>query len=550
MRRDEASRPSHFGRISRRTPTVANVKPKSEWPGRCAGWTVLSTLCCFMLAVWAGSGWAAEGELLLRVVDETTGQPIAARVELTRPQLISPEATRRGAGRGSRRSALRVVRPLPARGSIPTSFGFVVDGEIKLNLKEGPYEFRVTHGPEYRVVRGNFTIEKTSDDEHVVELPRILEMSELGWTSLDAFAPESRHKLSVRMRSEDLDHAWSAESSVGSENESIHNRKIGSEEIHAVPIGDLIHYSFGQSVRDASLMTDDFTLASLTHLVTKSDTDKIAIENPFAWALPIYLASQKIDGMFVLGDWLRLDAAVLKPTQGRPSPAEPPRDGRSLGREAEQVYWEMLSAGLTIAPLAGTGRQATEHPIGYNRLYVDQKDPAHDLWKSVWSGRTFVTNGPLLQPELEGHSPGHVFQVSEGDNLSLTPRVTLTVRDPVDYLEVIVNGVVHHTARLDEFANAGGRISPINVRQPGWALIRVVTLHEDHFRAAISAPWYFEVGGQRRISKRSVEFFQRWLADYEAELKAAADADLAAYAPYIRAARQFWQNQLEQANAR
>lgn len=532
------SRESHFGRFNCSAPTVANVKPKSERPASRVRWVATSALFCLALAAFSDSGRAAEGELTLRVVEEATGEPIAARVELTRPRLIAADGSRRG----SRRSALRVVRPLPARGTIPTSFGFIVDGEVRLNLKEGPYEFRVTHGPEYRVIRGNFTIEKTSEDKHIVSLPRILNMASLGWTSLDAFAPDSRHDLSQRLRSEGLDIAWI--------NDLKNDEKTNSPPVRTDPVGDLIFYSLDESTEKSEPTIRDSTLAALTRLTKRPGAEKIAIENPFAWALPVYFASQKIDGMFVLGDWLRLDSPVLKPNRGRPFPTERPRDPRSLGREAEQIYWETLGAGFTIAPLAGTGNEADEHPIGYNRLYVSRKAPSPNLWNSVWKGNTFVTNGPLLRPELDGQPPGHVFELSEGEKLSLTPQVTLTVRDPVDYLEVIVNGMVHQTAKLDEFAKAGGRISPINVSRPGWALIRVVTLHEDHFRAAISAPWYFEVGGQRRISRRSVEFFQEWLTDYEAELKSQPEADLAAYAPYIRAAREFWRNRLAQANAR
>ncbi|WP_231603352.1 CehA/McbA family metallohydrolase domain-containing protein [Neorhodopirellula pilleata] len=494
------------------------------------------------LTAFSASGWSAEGELTLRVVDEATGEPIAARVELTRPELVAADASRPAPRPTSRRNSLRVVRPLSARGTIPTTSGFVVDGQVRLNLKEGPYEFRVTHGPEYRVIRGNFTIEKTSEDEHVVALPRILDMHELGWNSLDAFSPDSRHDLSQRMRSEELDVAWT--------NAATEEVPDASEPVHADSVGDLIAYSLGEASGMSVPTTNDPTLAALTRLTDKTNAQRIAIANPFAWALPVYLASQKIDGNFVLGDWLRLDSPVLKPSVGRPFPTEHPRDNRSLGREAEQIYWEMLSAGFRIAPLAGTGIEAQDHPIGYNRTYVNREEASASLWDSVWQGNTFVTNGPLLQAELEDHPPGYVFELSEGDKVSLTPRVTLTVRDPVDYLEVIVNGMVHYTAKLDEFAKAGGRISSINVSQPGWALVRVVTLHEDHFRAAVSAPWYFEVGGQRRISKRSVEFFQRWLADFETELKSQREADLAAYAPYIRAARRFWQVQLEQANAR
>lgn len=519
----------HFGSSNQPPKNVANVKPKSD------GTRLAACFALLISVLFSSVTLAADGELTLKVVDESTGEPMAARVELTRPQLVLPGSAKRR--RVSRRSDLRVIRPLAARGTIETSFGFILDGEVRLNLAEGPYEFRVTAGPEYRVVRGNFAIEKTSEDEHTVELPRILKMRSVGWTSGDALVPPSKGDLAQRMRSEGLDVAAGP----------------GAVEVRA----GLAFYHSTEPTGEG-----DGTLAALHRLanLTAQDPTKVAIEEPLAWPLPVYLASQRIDGFFVLGDWLRLDKTIKQPKIGRPFPTKQERDAISLGREVEQIYWELLNAGFRIAPLAGTGDESKDHPVGYNRLYVHNKyvdeseslqPPSEaDWWDGVWEGRSVATNGPLLQPRLDGKPPGHVFEIGQGESISLLPEVMLTVRDPVEYLEVIQNGIVHYTARLDEFAKAGGRIKPMLVDQSGWAVVRIVTLHEGHFRAAMSAPWYFEVGGERRISKRGVTFFQDWLSDYEAKLKSDRTLDLPAYAPFIRSARQFWSARVEQANAR
>ena len=120
------------------------------------------------------------------------------------------------------------------------------------------------------------------------------------------------------------------------------------------------------------------------------------------------------------------------------------------------------------------------------------------------------------------------------------------MRDPVEYLEVIHNGKVHYSARLDEFAKAGGMLPPVNAKESGWVTIRVVTLYEDHFRAAMSAPWYIEFEDQPRITRQSVNFFRQWLADYEERLKRLPAAELQRYVPYVRAARKFWERKAGQ----
>jgi hypothetical protein len=146
----------------------------------------------------------------------------------------------------------------------------------------------------------------------------------------------------------------------------------------------------------------------------------------------------------------------------------------------------------------------------------------------------------LLRPVLGGKLPGHVFRAGSGEVLRLQPELNLAVRDPVDYLEVIHNNRVHYSARLDEFAAAGGEIPPIMAEESGWVLIRVLTLHEEHYRAAISAPWYIEFDGKRRVADASVQFFRDWLAAYEERLKRLPPEQLESYVPFIRAARRFW----------
>jgi hypothetical protein len=141
---------------------------------------------------------------------------------------------------------------------------------------------------------------------------------------------------------------------------------------------------------------------------------------------------------------------------------------------------------------------------------------------------------------LGGKIPGHVFQATSGEVLQLQPELTLTVRDPVEYLEVVRNGTVHYSARLDEFAKAGGVIPAMQVKQSSWVVIRVVTLYEDHFRAAMSAPWYIDFDSKPRIATEGIEFFRRWLTEYEQRLKRLSPQQLKQHVPYVRAARAFW----------
>jgi hypothetical protein len=169
---------------------------------------------------------------------------------------------------------------------------------------------------------------------------------------------------------------------------------------------------------------------------------------------------------------------------------------------------------------------------------------ADQWWNGVWSGKSVATNGPLLRPLVAGKLPGHVFQGRTGEAMRLKPELNLAVRDPVDYLEVIHNNRVHYSARLDEFAKSGGEIPAIIAKESGWVILRVMTLHDEHYRAAITAPWWIEFDGRPRVSQQSVQFFRDWMTEYEQRLKRLPPEQLSRYVPFVQAARRFWDNRL------
>ncbi|GAA5511196.1 hypothetical protein [Novipirellula caenicola] len=537
---------------------------------------LLSLACVYSFAVIPKTTIAAGGKLTITVADETTGEPASARLEIFR-----------GDESGRRMSVRRTV---------PAGVGVVIDRTLDVSFPDGPYTFRLTRGPEYRVIRGNFLLEPESLDEHGVRLPRMINMLEKGWTSGDCCVPASPNSLPLRMASEDLhvaavlghedakpiagrdrddppanDPSWIRE-------DAVHDRGLLFYGLSAQPAETdaSAEHALSTSASPATADAQLPVVARLAAIPRKDRTDRnagsgtsndggggegtdvrVAIENPFAWPLPVWLASQRVDGFFILGDWLRLDRKVLNPTDGREPEAPRTEHPTELGRWAERIYSNLLEAGFRIPPLAGSGSDGRSTPVGYNRLYVAAPLEAYrqldsgaevaapvrsesEWWHRAFTGNSVATNGPMLLPMLSGQIPGFVFTAASGQVLTLQPEIQLSVRDPVDYLEVIHNGEVFYSARLDEFAKAGGVIPALEVEESGWVMIRVVTLYEDHYRAAVSAPWYIEFDGQPRVTSQSVEFFRDWLGQYEARLKKLPPKELAPHVPYIRAARAFW----------
>lgn len=521
----------------------------------CAG------VLCFVSAdiTCSHDAFAAGGSLTVSVRDEADDKPVITRMVIQRSDAPG--------------------RRVAVRKTVPAGVGLVLDRSAVLSLPDGPYRFSMIRGPEYRIITGNFALERTSLDDHSVELPRMVEMLQEGWTSGDCCVPASPYSLPLRMASEDLHLAtvlghMDAKPIAGRGDDEPPENDPSWINKNATHHGGLVFYQHGvksglsdvENAVDAEDVLPEGVESSSSIPVERivqlgsQGGVKIAIENPFAWQVPVWLASGQVDGFFLLGDWLRLDRRVLSIADGRGPQGLSTGGHKAVGRWAEKIYWNLLDAGFRIPPLAGTGDQGRQTPVGYNRLYVGKPPRDYNAgppkatrvvselewWNAAWKGQSVATNGPLLRPMLGGQLPGHVFKARAGEVLELQAELQLAVRDPVEYLEVIHNGKVHYSARLDEFAKAGGMLPPVNAKESGWVTIRVVTLYEDHFRAAMSAPWYIEFEGQPRITRQAVNFFRQWLADYEERLKRLPAAELQRYVPYVRAARKFWERKAEQ----
>ena len=160
--------------------------------------------------------------------------------------------------------------------------------------------------------------------------------------------------------------------------------------------------------------------------------------------------------------------------------------------------------------------------MGYNRAYVhvDEKFGYQQWWDNLRAGRVFITNGPLMKPSVEGQLPGYVFQADMGTTLELQPALTFSTRDPISYLEIIRDGRIVQEIRFDDYAKTG-TLPKLSFNRSGWFLIRAVTDTPNTYRFAMTAPYYVEIGGQRRISKQAAQFFLDWVIERARQIKLA-----------------------------
>jgi hypothetical protein len=186
------------------------------------------------------------------------------------------------------------------------------------------------------------------------------------------------------------------------------------------------------------------------------------------------------------------------------------------------VWYRFLNSGFRLPAGAGTDAMANfaslRGPVGLNRVYV--RTPEGPLAVSTWlaslrRGRSFVTNGPLLDFSLSGKRSGEEIELPSGAH---EVQFTASLRSivPIDHVELVCNGEVVRTLDLagsGDFLDASGSVS---LDRSGWCLARAWNDGAssevlDAYPYATTNPIYVTIGGQPVRSRADDEYFIRWI---------------------------------------
>lgn len=475
-----------------------------------------------------------SGSIEIRFQEKETETPLATRV-----QILSAD------GRAQR-----------VRGSLHTQGWNLIEHELKYKARVGDYRYQAYHGPQFSAASGGFTLDRQSEASDVVALPRHCDLALEGWYAGDLLARVTAEEALRWLPAEDLLMAVTVADSASPQQPALSQAERWTDRSSywdsRPGSGLTLHHWLPPASVPAALPSSRLLVMAKESPATSSGLPVHAeIQQLWARDVPIWLASDRIDSIQLLSNHLSIDGkrtAKFTPTVD-PDPGRF-RGPQGAGRMVEAIYWQVLESGLHIPPSAGSGFGETTSPLGYNRVYVHAPHPTPAAWwQAVRDGQSFVTNGPLLRVTVNEQIPGHTFRAAEGQSIALDIALRLTVSDPVEYLEVVANGATLYRARLDEYARQGGRIPPQTIRESGWLIVRVVTERDHTYRIATTAPYYFQIGDQPRISRSAVAFFQRWLEQTTLQIAQQDTESQASAAISINAAKEFWQKRAEAANA-
>jgi hypothetical protein len=201
--------------------------------------------------------------------------------------------------------------------------------------------------------------------------------------------------------------------------------------------------------------------------------------------------------------------------------------GFSDHRSTAAVWYRLLNLGFHLP--AGGGTDATTNyaaPIrgnaGFDRVYAQaSSDGLHgvnlDSWMdSLKAGRTFATNGPLLEFTLNEEVVGSELKLDKPQReVPFTARLRSIV--PVDHFEVVYNGKVVQDLRLDAAHESADIRGTIPIHESGWCVLRAWSDKAqypvmDNYAYATTSPIYIDVAGVKPRSPEDAKYFAAWIA--------------------------------------
>jgi len=482
------------------------------------------------------------GTLELAVLDEASGQPTPARVEL-----LDAEGQGHVAQDALPIDGDCVDRVIPADYTLERAFAvmskqfvdpytktvqFYTVGNSVVSLPPGDYKLKLRKGPEYDLQERQLHINSGETTNLAVKMSRWINMPEQGWYSADDHLhiarpiKELNPFISKWMQAEDVRVANLLEWGLSSR---FHNT---------------LQYSFGEG---GWYREGDYVLATgqenpRTHFRGHAIIlgGKTPINEPEAYliyqlfweeaerqgALKGYAHFGKISGA-EYGLAIDLHAHLLNFLEVL-----------QFEHGVYDVWYDILNLGFRMTPTAGTDYPCIASIPGRERFYTKVDGPlTYDAWLGgVRAGKTFVTNGPILEFRINGKGMGDEVLLKKPGPVVVEGRVRFDPRrDIVDRLELIVDGeVVKSFPRKGEASEISFQL-PYEVPQTSWVALRASGRKTDEATGSFppffgpsslahTAPIYVTIQGTPPLQAQppAKVLARKWLAkleDLEARLQ-------------------------------
>lgn len=167
-------------------------------------------------------------------------------------------------------------------------------------------------------------------------------------------------------------------------------------------------------------------------------------------------------------------------------------------------WYKLLNSGIAVPLVGASGKDSNTVALGSMRTYArlqGQEAFTYKAWiEAVRTGRTFVTNGPLLCFTANGHDPGATVSLeAAGQSVRVLAEARSIV--PFEQLEILLNGVAVAKAEATGTPSRSSLEAHIAIPASGWIAARCKGSRQLFHRPANqrifahSSPIYLRVAG-------------------------------------------------------
>ncbi len=458
------------------------------------------------------------GRLRIKVQDKASGRPLIARVALEHSD---------GSSHAPPGTLWRINR----------DYGhFYVRENVEFELPAGTFRLRAWHGPEYRMQEISPIVKAGETVEAVVSLERWTDPNANSWysgenhihanygygeyynspaTMADMCAGEVLNICNFMVANSDGDGVFDREYFRGRADPRSTPKTVlyWNEEFRSTIWGHMTLVNLQQVVEPVFTgfkdTTNPYDIPSMSEIAWKTHrqgglvnyTHPASLMGDLyrgaysAKGLPVYAALGKIDTMDVMG------------SGDRPSTA---------------LYHRLLNCGIRLAASAGTdcflNRIRSLLPGG-ERAYVKVSGPlTYEKWiAGLRAGKSFVTNGPMLDLMVNDKGIGEVLNLSTRGqgHVELKVRASASSQFPLDRVEILDNGKVVATAPLASDGRSARLDRSLQIDRSGWVALRAsgpaVPDIQGELVYAHTSPVHVVVDGKSPGSVEDAHYFLDWI---------------------------------------
>lgn len=469
---------------------------------------------------------AQDRTVRVRVVDDGTGDPLAARLYLHstagKSHYFSCDTPGASAVRYEKQNWIN-------KNSVEYHTTVSADPCIAV-VPAGDYQLTVERGKTYFPNDQMLTVEN-DDVDLTVRLKRWSDPQSRGWFSGDTHLHRTIDDLKNIVIAEDLNVALPLTNWVTLADQA---PKAGNKNLSEIPSGlvvvDPTHVIWPRNTEYEifSVGKHRHTLGALFVLghrdgidlgvppwkpviesIKSSDPDALFDMDKLDWPFAMLLPTLAPNALYELSNnhvW-RTQFAFRKWNTSAPNYMQPPF-GAAEGGHRQWIdytlgmYYSLLNCGFHLPPSAGTANGVHPVPAGFGRVYVHQPNgfDFKDWMRGLKQGRSFVTTGPMLYATADSQDPGHQFEFDSPQTIPL--QVEVLSEHKLSYGELLVNGrPVEKLWPNNSKTSTGAFLAKLDLSvQPtrsGWFALRFWEPRSDgQSRFVHSAPWYVQIGDQ------------------------------------------------------